>query len=85
MRLLQTTANEWNFIGGTPERGEVVMGVRVVVAGASADVVMEILMWCWCCGGGCGAAAAAAVVVMVVLCGGAAAVLVTVAMVVALV
>ena len=30
LRSLQTTADGWRFIGGTPEKREVVMGVRVV-------------------------------------------------------
>ena len=30
LRLLQTTADEWPFIGGTPEKGELLMAYRVV-------------------------------------------------------
>ena len=34
LRLLQTTADELTFIGGTPEKWEVALGVRVVASGS---------------------------------------------------
>ncbi len=40
MRWLQTTADEWTFIGGTPEKGEVVMAYRVVITHVVIKVVV---------------------------------------------
>ena len=41
LRLLQTTADEWTFIGGTPEKWEVVMGVRVVEGRGKREMFTE--------------------------------------------